>query len=196
MLQSPLAKAVFRTRTVNKATPIVDGDTIWQIDGRKVGSPEELAAALASGTALAKVRIYRVEWMPELEVPRELLPGTNASQQLGISDWSRGRDWRATGFFSHWVTYSEVLQLIASLALGIFLALKQKKVLTGLLLVLAVLGLCLRTGNDSHACFVDRVCAFSGGDVVADFIAPHAFDRKRLRDSNCPGQRRLPATET
>jgi O-Antigen ligase len=144
--QSPLAKAVFRTRTVNKETPIVDGDTIWQIDGMKVGSPEELAAALASGTSPAKLRIYRVEWMPELEVPRELLPGPNASQQLGISGWSRGRDWRATGFFNHWVTYAEVLQLIASLALGIFLALKQKRSLTGLLLVLAVLGLVFALG--------------------------------------------------
>src|SRR5215475_10862367 len=42
---SPLAKAVFRTRTVNQPTPIVNGDTIWQVDGRDVGSPEELAAA-------------------------------------------------------------------------------------------------------------------------------------------------------
>ena len=85
--------------------------------------------------------------MPELEVPRgQLLPGTNALQQLGISGWSRGRDWRATGFFNHWVTYAEVLQLIASLALGIFLALKQKKNLIGLLLLLAVVGLCSRSG--------------------------------------------------
>lgn len=139
--QSPLAKAVFHTRTVTKATPIVDGDTVWQVDGQNIGSPDELAAALASGSDVAKVRIYRVEWMPELEVPRELLTGTNALQQLGISSWSRGRDWRATGFFGHWVTYSEVLQLIASLALGIFLGLKQKKSLVALLLIVAVLGL-------------------------------------------------------
>jgi O-antigen ligase len=69
-----------------------------------------------------------------------LLPGSNALDQLGISGWSRGRDWRATGFYNHWVTYSEVLQLIASLALGIFLALKQKKNLTGLLLLVAIAG--------------------------------------------------------
>src|SRR6185369_5228151 len=60
---------------------------------------------------------------------------------LGISGWSRGRDWRATGFYNHWVTYAEVLQLIASLALGILLALKQKRSLMGALLVLAVAGL-------------------------------------------------------
>jgi len=139
---SPLTKAVFRTRTVMQPAPIVNGDTIWQVDGRPIGSPEELAAALASGPTVATVRIYRVEWTPELELPRaQLLPGTNALDQLGISGWSRGRDWRATGFYNHWVTYAEVLQLIASLALGIFLALKQKINLTGALLVLAVAGL-------------------------------------------------------
>ena len=140
--ESPLAKAVFRTRSVMQPTPIVNGDTIWEVDGQPVGTPEELAAVLASGPATAKVRIYRVEWTPELELPRaQLLPGTSALEQLGISSWSRGRDWRATGFYNHWVTYAEVLQLIASFGLGIFLALKRKLSLTGVLLTLAVAGL-------------------------------------------------------
>jgi O-antigen ligase len=85
--------------------------------------------------------------MPELELPRgQLLPGTTALQQLGISSWSRGRDWRATGFYNHWVTYAEVLQLIASLALGILLALTHKKNLLGALLALAVIGMIFALG--------------------------------------------------
>jgi O-antigen ligase len=144
---SPLTKAIFRTRSVIQPAPIINGDTIWEVDGQPVGTPEELARALASGTATAKVRIYRVEWTPELEVPRgQLLPGNNVLDQLGISGWSRGRDWRATGFYNHWVTYSEVLQLIASLALGLLLALKQKRSLTGVLLALAVIGLVFALG--------------------------------------------------
>jgi len=140
--ESPLAKAVFRTRSVTQPTPIINGDTIWQVDGKQVGTPEDLAAALAFGPTIATVRIYRVEWTPELELPRaQLLQGTNALEQLGITSWSRGRDWRATGFYNHWVTYAEVLQLIASLALGIFLALRQKRSLTGVLLFVAVAGL-------------------------------------------------------
>lgn len=146
--ESPLAKAVFHTRTVKKATPIVAGDTVWEVDGKPIGNPDELAAALAQGSGsargsdFAKVRIYRVEWMPELEVPRgKLLAGNSALEQLGISDWSRGRDWRATGFYGHWVTYAEVLQLIASLALGLLLALPRKKSWLGLLLLAAVAGL-------------------------------------------------------
>ena len=140
--ESPLAKAVFHTRTVLQPTPIVDGDTVWEVDGKAIGNPDELAAALAGGAGTAKVSIYRVEWMPVLEVPRgKLLPGNTALAQLGISGWSRGRDWRATGFYGHWVTYAEVLQLIASLALGLFLAAQRKKSLYGALLFAAVVGL-------------------------------------------------------
>ena len=139
--ESPLAQAVFTTRTVHQLTPIVNGDIIWQVDGNRVDSPEEIASALASGNAIAKVTIYRVEWTPTLDVPRaKLLSGTNSLEQLGISNWSRGRDWRATGFFGHWVTYADVLQLIASLSLGLLLGLKQKRSLTGLLLLIALTG--------------------------------------------------------
>src|ERR1051326_5189210 len=147
---SPLAKAVFHTRTVIQPTPIVDGDTVWEVDGKPIGNPDELAAALAGGSGTmnttasgtAKVSIYRVEWMPVLEVPRgKLLPGNTALDQLGISGWSRGRDWRATGFYGHWVTYAEVLQLIASLALGLFLAAPRKNSLYGGLLFVAIVGL-------------------------------------------------------
>jgi hypothetical protein len=140
--ESPLRKAVFHTLTVRQPTPIQDGDTVWQVDGKLVGNPDELAAALAAGPGMAKVSIYRIEWMPVLEVPRgKLLAGNTALDQLGISGWSRGRDWRATGFYGHWVTYAEVLQLIASLALGLFLAAPGKKSLYGVLLFVAVVGL-------------------------------------------------------
>lgn len=147
--ESPLAKAVFHTRTVIQPTPIVNGDTVWEVDGKPIGNPDELAAALAGGgttelgvSGTAKVSIYRVEWMPVLEVPRgKLLPGNTALEQLGISSWSRGRDWRATGFYNHWVTYAEVLQLIASLAVGLFLTAPRKKSLYGVLLLVAVVGL-------------------------------------------------------
>ena len=138
---SPLVQALYRTRSETTATPIKDGDIVWEVDGQRVDTPDELAAALASGAPEAKVRIYRVEWMPQLFVPRKLLPGATVQEQLGVSGWSRGRDWRATGFYGHWTTYAEVLQLIASLALGLFLALRSKLSVTGMLLLLAVGGL-------------------------------------------------------
>ena len=148
--ESPLAQAVFRTRTVTQPTAIRSGDIVWEVDGKPIGTPDELVSALAGGYSIApsggapvaKVKIYRVEWMPELAVPRaKLLPGNTALEQLGITGWSRGRDWRATGFFGHWVTYAEVLQLIASLALGLFLSLPQKRSSFALILAVAVVGL-------------------------------------------------------
>ena len=100
--ESALSKAIFQTRTVKQPTPIVAGDIVWQVDDIKVNNPDELAAALMSQkTGDAIVRIYRVEWTPELRVPRTLLQGSTAMDQLGISGWSRGRDWRATGFYNH-----------------------------------------------------------------------------------------------
>ena len=145
--ESPLARAVFRTRTVTQPTPIVSGDIVWKIDGVRVDSPEEIASALAAGKADAEVTIYRVEWTPTLMVPRaKLLAGSNAVEQLGISGWSRGRDWRASGSYGHWVTYAEVLQLIASLTIGLFLGRLQKRNLTGLLLILAAVGLVFALG--------------------------------------------------
>jgi O-antigen ligase len=139
---SPLSQAVFTTRTVHQRTPIVNGDIIWQVDNQRVDTPEDLASALAAGKGFAKVTIYRVEWMPTLDIPRgKLLAGNTTLEQLGISNWSRGRDWRATGFYNHWVTYAEVIQLIASLTLGLFLGLQHKTNVTGLLLLLALAGL-------------------------------------------------------
>lgn len=139
--ESPLSQAIFQTRTVKQPTPIVSGDIIWKVDEFDVNTPDELAARLLQRKGDAEVRIYRVEWTPALIVPRKLLQGSTAMDQLGITGWSRGRDWRATGFFNHWTTYAEVLQLIASLALGLFLAMTQKTRLTGLFLLVATAGL-------------------------------------------------------
>ena len=145
---SVLTQAVFHTRTVKQPTPIIDGDTIWEVDGQRVNNPDELASALAAANApVSIVKIYRVEWTPSLEVPRgHLLSGSDALQQLGINAWTRGRDWRATGFFGHWVTYAELLQLIASLTMGLFLALPTKRSITGIFLLLSLVLMLLSLG--------------------------------------------------
>jgi putative inorganic carbon (hco3(-)) transporter len=88
------------------------------------------------------VKIYRVEWTPALRVPRgRLRAGATALERLGVSGWSRGREWRASGFYGHYTTYAEALQLIASLAAGLFIALRRKLGRAGVLLALAVAGM-------------------------------------------------------
>jgi hypothetical protein len=129
------------------AAGIRDGDTLLEVDGRRLHRPEELVAALEAGDAAsagapAHVRIYRFEWMPVFDVPRgQLLDGATPEARLGIESWSRGRDWRASGFYGHYTTYAEALQLIASLAFGLFIALRDKRSWSGALLMMAVVGL-------------------------------------------------------
>jgi O-antigen ligase len=142
---SPLSTARLITRTETRFVPIFDGDTLLEIDGRPLHSPEQLVASLDGSPhdRPAKIKIYRFEWMPVLEVPRgQLLQGSTPEESLGIQHWTRGRDWRATGFFGHYTTYAEALQLIASLTLGLFVALPRKRTRNGALLALAIAGIC------------------------------------------------------
>lgn len=125
-----------------------DNDTILQVDGQRLKDPEQLAEALSSsagddGSARARVFIYRYEWTGTFEVERgRLLEGSTALEKLGVGSWSRGRDWRASGFYGHYVTYAEVLQLIAAIAFGLFVSLRRKATWPGVLLMLSITGLC------------------------------------------------------
>lgn len=129
---SPLYKAGIR-----------DGDTLLEVDGKKLGDPQQLInALLRSDASPVSVLVYRHELQPVFKIPRgTLLPGNAVTEQLGIASWTRGRDWRATGFYSQFVTYAEALQLIIALALGIFVSLPVKRSWAGLLLLLALMGL-------------------------------------------------------
>jgi O-antigen ligase len=149
---SPLRAAVFvNNRMEETPSPIQNGDTILEVNGKPLRSPAELVAALdnssiansnAAHADTVLVKIYRVEWTPVLKIPRgHLLDGATPLERLGIASWSRGRDWRAAGFYGQDVTYAEALQLIASLALGLFIAVGNKRGSKGMLLLLALAGL-------------------------------------------------------
>jgi O-antigen ligase len=62
-------------------------------------------------------------------------------EKLGLLT-SSGRNFRASGFYSHYETYAEVLQLIAALAVGLLIAHPKKKSLVGVLVALAILLIC------------------------------------------------------
>jgi hypothetical protein len=128
---SPLYKAGIR-----------DGDTLLEVDGRKLRDPQELVNALLKPEKEpAAVLTYRHELQPIFKIPRgNLLAGNTALEQLGIGSWSRGRDWRATGFYGQFVTYAEVLQLIIALTMGLFVSLPMKRSWAGALLLLALAG--------------------------------------------------------
>src|SRR6266853_2349418 len=141
---SPLVEAKRVSRAKIEAIPILGGDTLEEIDGRPLRSSQDLAEALSQSAqpGPAKIKVYRVEWVAVLEVPRgRLLPGTTPEEQLGIQQSGKGRDWRATGFYNHWTTYAEMLQLVASLTIGLFVALPRTRGRNGALLTLAIVGM-------------------------------------------------------
>jgi hypothetical protein len=146
-----------------RAVGFVEGDTIFSVDGAEVRSPEEVVRGIETerpaprervyrfpdgkpacrwDERAACVRVYRAEALPTGNVARDALPqGATAEARLGILDWSRGREERASGFYGQYQTYAEVLQLVASLALGMLLSLRRKLSLKGLLLGVALAGM-------------------------------------------------------
>ncbi|MCY7377642.1 MAG: PDZ domain-containing protein, partial [Pyrinomonadaceae bacterium] len=103
-------------------TILTSGDTILKANDKKVATPEDLLAEIESGDA-TQIYFYRPDFYLTVEIKRaDLLEGTNALEKLGIGDWKRSRNWRSTGFLSHYATFAEVLQLITSLTFGLFIA--------------------------------------------------------------------------
>lgn len=111
----------------------VKGDALLRADNRKISTPEELVEAVAK-TENEKIDVYfyRPDFYFTLQIYKaNLAPGNTAEERLGLTSWKHSRAWRSQGFFSHWATYSEILQLISSLAFGLlvaaFLARGQKR---------------------------------------------------------------------
>jgi Na+-translocating ferredoxin:NAD+ oxidoreductase RnfA subunit len=147
-----------------RAAGFIEGDTILSVDGAEVGSPAEVVRSVETertdappervlrfpdGTTACRwdertacVRVYRAEAMPASNVARQgLAPGATPEARLGILEWSRGRDERAVGFYGHYTTYAEVLQLVGSLAVGLFVALGSLRSFAGVALALASAGM-------------------------------------------------------
>lgn len=110
---------------------LVVGDTIIEADDQPVNSLEDLSRVIDSQRGLLRIKYQRSEAISEINISRKL-EGTGI-ERFGITA-SRGRNFRVMGFYSHYETYAEVLQMIAALAVGMLIALPRKRSLTGLAL--------------------------------------------------------------
>ena len=119
---------VSKESTLTKAL-LLDGDTLLKANGVKIKTPDDLIAQMqANGTT--KLFVYRPDSYFTVEVKRaELLGGEDALKQLGVAGWKRSRNWRSAGFYGHYTTFAEVLQLVASLTFGLFIVLLSKRFL-------------------------------------------------------------------
>jgi hypothetical protein len=100
----------------------MNGDTLLKANAKKLRTPDDLLAEVQANET-TKVDFYRPDFYYSVEVRREnLLGGTSSLEKLGIADWKKSRNWRSAGFYGHYMTFAEVLQLIASLTFGLFIA--------------------------------------------------------------------------
>jgi O-Antigen ligase len=100
---------------------LYDGDTLLAANKKKISSPEDLVAEIERGET-TPVLFYRPDFDLVVTARKaDLLPGNTAMERLGITSWKRSHNWRSSGFYGHYATYAEVMQLIASLALGLFI---------------------------------------------------------------------------
>lgn len=100
------------------------GDVILEADDKPVHSLEDLSRIIDEQRGPLRVKFQRSEAVSEAYVSRRV-EGTG-TERLGLVT-APGRNVRVTGFYSHYETYAEVLQLIAALAIGLLIALPRKR---------------------------------------------------------------------
>ena len=98
---------------------IQPGDTIWQMNRRRVYSVGDLDEALKTNPPNAPLSVGIISHGEQVERPGMLAQQTLSS---GITGTERNHRFRASGWTRHYETFAEVLQMIALLALGLALA--------------------------------------------------------------------------
>lgn len=100
------------------------GDAIWRIDGRRVYSVIAIDSALKSARVGAKLTVSVISRGEQVERPGLLITEKLKQQDApaGITGGDRLHRFRASGWTRHYETFSEVLQILAQLSLGLALA--------------------------------------------------------------------------
>ncbi len=136
---------------------VEENDTIQHVNGRDVTTPDDVvrAAGEASTDGVASVQIYRHELINTYKVPAASVASV---ESLGIAEYTRGHDTRGAGFFGHYVTFAEAIQLLASLALALLIVvpggmLTRNRIVLGIVLAAAIGALFLSVTRASWASF-------------------------------------------
>jgi O-Antigen ligase len=110
---------------LGKAT-FIDGDTLLKANGKKLNNPDDLIREIEQNES-TKIDIYREDYYAIVNIEKGSWSSGAATEKLGIESWQPSRRWRSAGFYGHYTTFAEVLQLIISLTFGIFIGLFSKK---------------------------------------------------------------------
>ncbi|HWP43190.1 MAG TPA: O-antigen ligase family protein [Blastocatellia bacterium] len=103
------------------------GDVIIEVDRQPVESINDLLRIVDAQRGPVMIKYQRGEIAYETTLSRRAIKRAmrEGLDQLGITT-SPGRSFRVSGFYSHYETYAEVLQLIAALAVGLLIAQRNK----------------------------------------------------------------------
>lgn len=107
------------------------GDVLFLANGKRVQSPTDIFRIACENPIEGTLRFEgrRIELRVSGEIPvRSILEFGKKDRTLGVL-YQPARDFRAKGFFDHYATYAEVLQLLISMALGLWIsALKNPRI--------------------------------------------------------------------
>lgn len=115
------------------------GDVILEADDQVVNSQQDLVRIIESQRGRLRLKVGRKEAIAETSIPRQTIREAAGVgfDRLGITT-SPGRNFRVMGFYSHYETYAEVLQLIAALAVGMLISIPNKRSGAAILLSVAI----------------------------------------------------------
>ena len=146
------------------------GDAIWRVGGRRIYSVADIDEVIRNapvGTQLTASVISQGEHIerPGLLVTEAIKKQTSPS---GITGSKPTHRFRASGWTRHYETYSEILQILAQLALGLVLAnfknhrLNLRSKLAAAAFMLLALGVALTAMRTVLVALVIGVCVISG----------------------------------
>lgn len=107
-------------RSVN----VQPGDAIWRMTGQRVYSVADIDRVLRDSRTNASLTVSIISHGEHVERPGLLVTEAAKSQlsPSGITGTKRSHRFRASGWTRHYETYSEIIQILAQLALGLALA--------------------------------------------------------------------------
>lgn len=119
----------FRVTAISDASPfhgrIQVGDVLLLANGKRVQTPADILAIARSEYTKKTVAFEgrRIELRVTAEIPVEELRnfGATSGANLGLTP-EPARDFRAKGFYDHYATYAEVLQILISMGVGLWIA--------------------------------------------------------------------------
>jgi hypothetical protein len=103
---------------------VAPGDAVWRVDGRRIYSIDEIEKAIKTAPSGTNLRVSVITRGEHAE--RTGLVVTDQMKQRDAPSGIIGRNpthrFRASGWTRHYETFSEILQILAQLALGLGLA--------------------------------------------------------------------------